>query len=385
MKRPPDIVVDSFAALVPGGGIGRFSRLVERALRTREDAPPARFAVTRNLKGVARTRYRPEEIVALPLAWRELALAMMVGARTGLRFDSLYGHPAVVHSPVGYGPRFRRARLINQVHDLTFYTHPQWHTGKTSTLLTATAPAACRAADLVITDCEFVRDQVIRMFGVPADRVRSVPLPLDPDFHLMPEDAARALVAGRFGLSGPFVLHVSTIEPRKNQVRLIEAFEALRAAGFPGKLVLAGPDGWKCGAIVDRIRHSRESAAIRRVTGASDNDLVALYRASAFTAFPSLSEGFGYPLLESMACGRACVTSTHPALLELGGDATLAVPAEDAAALGDAMIRLWRDEGLRRKLEVAGLERSKSYAFEAWAGRMFEIYRRELAAASASW
>lgn len=384
MKRTPDVVVDAFAALVPGGGIGRFVRLLDRALRTRPDAPRARYAVTRNLRRVARERYREEEIVTLPLAWRELALAMMIGARTGMRFDSLFGHPAVMHSTVGYGPRFRRARLINQVHDLTFYTHPQWHTGKTSALLSATAPVACRSADVVLTDCEFVRGQVIRIFGASAERVRSVPLPLDPDFRCVPEGAARALVARTFGLNGAFVLHVSTIEPRKNQIRLVEAFEALRAAGFPGPLVLAGPDGWKWGPIAERIRNSPAAGAILRVRDVSNEDLVALYRASAFTVFPSLSEGFGYPLLESMACGRACVTSDHAALLELGGDATITVPAEDAPALGDAMIRLWRDEGLRLGLEAAGLERSKSYAFETWAGRMFEIYRTELAAASAS-
>lgn len=382
MSRPPAVVVDAFAALVPGGGIGRFVRLLARALRTLPGAPPVRFAVTRNLRAAAAGLYRAEEILALPLAWRELALAMMVGARTGLAFDRVYGRPAVVHSTVGYGPRFREARLINQVHDLTFVTNPEWHTGKVGALFSAAVPAACRAARLVVTDCEAVRRQVIALFGVPPERVRSVPLPLDPGFVPAPAEEARRRVAARFGLDGPFVLHVSTLEPRKNQVRLVAAFERLRGAGFPGPLAMVGPDGWKCGPILERIRASRETRHILRLNAVPDEELAALYRAATLTAFPSLAEGFGYPLLESMACGTPCVISEDPALVELAAGAALAAPAADPAALGDAMVRLWRDGTLRAALERDGLARARDFGFEAWAHRMFAIYREELAASA---
>jgi alpha-1,3-rhamnosyl/mannosyltransferase len=382
VKPAPAVHLDVFAALIPGGGIGRFVRLLVRALEERADAPAHRFVVARNVAARARKEYPNTPLVKLPLAWRELAAVMMVGSRLGWRFDRLYGEPAVVHSPAGYGPRFRRGRLINHVHDITYWTDPQWHTRKTSALQSTAAPVACRAAARVLTDCEFVRRQVIEHFGVAPGRVLSIPLPLDPDFRPLPAAAARAHLARRFGLAGPFVLHVSTLEPRKNQARLVEAYGTLRRAGFPGPLVLVGRDGWRMEPILARIEASPYARDIRRLTDADDRDLVALYGAATFSAFPSLSEGFGYPLLESMACGTPCVISDHEALLELAAGAAPAVPALEVEALAAAMIDLWRDDAARARFAAAGLARAAEFGFDAWAERMFAVYREELAAAA---
>lgn len=382
MIRRPAVHVDVFASLIPGGGIGRFVRLLVRALTERPDAPEHRFVVARSVREAARRAHPAEKLVELPLSWRELAITMMAGTWLNWRFDSMYGQPAVVHSPAGYGPRFRRARLINHVHDITYWSNPEWHTGKTRSLQSATAPAACRAAATVLTDCEFVRAQVIKHFGVAPERVESVPLPLDPDFRPLPAGEARAHVERRFGFSGPFVLHVSTLEPRKNQARLVEAWEGLRRAGFPGPLVLVGADGWRMAPILARIESSPLARDIRRVRDADDRDLVALYGAATMTAFPSLSEGFGYPLLESMACGTPCVASDHASLVELSAGAATLVPATDVSALTDALVKLWREPDERARLAQSGLHRAAGFGFDAWAGRMFAIYNRELAAGS---
>jgi alpha-1,3-rhamnosyl/mannosyltransferase len=382
VKSSPAVHVDIFAALVPGGGIGRFVRMLVRALQQDAAAPPHRFVVTRNLAARARIEHPRTELVALPLTWRELAALAMFGSRVGLRFDSLYGEPSVVHSPAGYGPRFRRARLINHVHDITYWTNPEWHTRKTRALQSVAAPAACRDAAVVLTDCEFVRRQVIEHFRADPAKVRSIPLPHDPEFQPVPPGEARAHVARRFGLEGPYVLHVSTLEPRKNQARLIEAWESLRRAGFPGPLVLVGRDGWRMKPILARIASSPHARDVRRLTDADDRDLVALYGAATMTAFPSLSEGFGYPLLESMACGTPCVISDHPSLLELSGGAAPAVPATDVEALAATMVRLWRDADERQRWSVAALRRASAFGFEPWAERMFALYRAELEAAA---
>jgi alpha-1,3-rhamnosyl/mannosyltransferase len=385
MNPVPAIHVDVFSALVPGGGgIGRFVRLLIRALSERPDAPEHRFVVARSVRDEARRRWPGEKRVELPWTWRQLAMAMMAGRWLGWTFDARYQHPAVVHSPAGYGPRFRRARLINHVHDITYFTHPEWHTRKTSALQSVAAPVACRSATLVLTDCESVRQEVIQHFGVEPGRVLSMPLPLDPDFQPMQCEPARAHVLRRFGLEGPFVLHVSTIEPRKNQVRLVAAWERMRRAGFPGPLVMVGPDGWRTGPILARIGSSAFATDIRRLRGVTDQDLVALYTAATASAFPSLSEGFGYPLLESMACGTPCVTSDHASLVELAAGASPHVPAEDVDALADALLRIWRDADERARLSAAGLQRAAGFGFEPWAERMFEVYRRELALAASA-
>jgi alpha-1,3-rhamnosyl/mannosyltransferase len=374
----PAIHVDVHAALVPGGGIGRFVNLLIRALTECPGAPDHRFVVARSVRDQAYQRWPRERIVELPWTWRGLALATMAGRWLGWRFDARYGHPAVVHSPAGYGPRFAHARLINHVHDITYYTNPEWHTRKTSALQSVAAPIACRSAALVLTDCEWVREEVIRHFGVAPERIQSVPLPLDPEFRAMEAGEARSHVARAFGLEGPFVLHVSTLEPRKNVPRLVGAWERMRRAGFPGPLILVGADGWRMRPILARLESSPFASGIRRLQRIADQDLLALYSAATVTAFPSLSEGFGYPLLESMACGTPCVCSDHASLVELAAGAAPHVPSRDEDALADAMLRLWREPDERARLAAAGVRRAADFGFAPWAERMFAIYRREL-------
>src|SRR5262245_1213828 len=117
--RAPFVLIDAAAAFVPSGGIGRYVRDLAHALEHIEGAPRSRLLVTRNRLDAARARFPSAEIVPLPFSWRELALAVMAGTTLGVPFDGLYREPALVHSPLGYGPVFRRAKLINHIHDLT--------------------------------------------------------------------------------------------------------------------------------------------------------------------------------------------------------------------------------------------------------------------------
>ena len=370
------IVVDASAGLVPGGGIGRYVRDLTYALRTLPDAPPARFLATANMRELARERFSPEQTLLLPFPWRQFALRIMAGVTVGWPFDRLYGEPALVHSPLGYGPTFKRARLLNHIHDLTCLEHPEWHTWRTRALFSVAAPRSSRAADMVLSHSEFVRQQVVREFGVAESRTIVIPPPLGHAFAPVPRAEAVAHVKRRFSLEGPFVLHVSTLEPRKNHVTLVAAFERMCRAGFPGPLVLVGQDGWRFAPIAARLESSSVAARIRRVRDADDRDLVALYGACTCSAFPSIAEGFGMPLLESMACGTACVVSDHPVLVELGQSECVAVPALDADALADAMLRLWRDPDHRTAVAARGPQRAEAYAFPRWAERIFALYRQ---------
>jgi len=379
--RSSDIVIDVLPALVPGGGIGRYVRDLVTALTTLAGAPPARFAHPRDFRAAARSRLERSRLFELPASWWQLRLLLVAGRVVGRRWDRFYGEPAVFHSPLGYGPCFARTRLINHVHDLTTLEHPEWHPRRTNLFTQALMPAALRSASVVLTHSEFVRRRVIEVMGVDPARTVTIPPPLSRGFEALPPGEARAHVARRFGLEGDFVLHVGTIEPRKNHVRLVGAFERLRRAGFPGPLVLVGQTGWLARPILRRIERSPEAGSIRRVLDADDRDLVALYGACTACAFPSLEEGFGMPLLESMACGAACVTSQHPALLELGEGCSVVVPAGEEEELAEALIALWKDPGLRARVAAPGPARAAGYAFDRWAARIFALYRRELEAA----
>ncbi|HET7224847.1 MAG TPA: glycosyltransferase family 1 protein [Candidatus Eisenbacteria bacterium] len=375
----PEVVVDVFAGLQPAGGIGRYVRDLCAALQ-RPDAPPARFAYPGDWAEVAEARFAPARRLPLP-PWWQLRARYTLATWLGGRFDRQFGWPAVFHSPVGYGPTFARTRLIAHLHDLTIFEHPEWHPFKANQFLRVTVPYALRHAAVVLTHSRHVASRAVASLGVAPERIATIPPPLGHGFHPVERARAERHVRDRFALEGPFLLHVGTFEPRKNHIRMIGAFETLCRAGFPGRLVLVGGDGWHMAPILARIEASSVRARIVRLQGLADDDLVALYGACTMTLYPSLEEGFGMPLLESMACGVACIASDVPALRELGGDVARQVPADDEPALAAAMIALWRDEAERERLARAGPARAAPYAFERWTARIFELYRRELAAA----
>jgi glycosyltransferase involved in cell wall biosynthesis len=377
----PWVAVDIFAALVPGGGIGRYVRDLTAALQRLPDAPPARYVYPRDWRARARAAYPVDHLHELPWPWIGLRAAYQLGTLVPLRFDRWFGEAAVVHSPVGYGPAFRRSRLLCHVHDLTSIEHPEWHPTRANLFLRHAIPHAARHADTVLTHSKFVASRVRAVFGVPDERIVTIPPPIGHAFHPVPYRAARERVARRYGLEGPFVLHVGTLEPRKNHVGLVGAFERMRRAGFPGPLVLVGREGWRTAPILARIAASPERAAVMHVRDADDDDLVALYGACTVCAYPSLEEGFGMPVLESMACGAPIVTSDHASLIELGAGYIVAVPATDEDALATALLAVWRDSEARERAAASGPKRAAAYRWERWAMRTFDLYRRELEAA----
>jgi glycosyltransferase involved in cell wall biosynthesis len=380
----PELVLDIFPGLFPAGGIGRYVRDLCAALRTLPGAPKYQFAYPFNLREAARARYRENELLEIPFGWRRMRVACMLSARMGIPFDALYEKPLLFHSPLGYGPILNGSRTIANVHDLTFIEHPEWHPFRTTFFLQNTAPIVAKQAARVLCHSEWVRREVQRTFSIPAERFVVIPPPVGHDFHPVPRPEAQEHVRKRFGLGGEFVLHVGTIEPRKNHVRLIEAFENMRKAGFPGPLVLVGKDGWRIGPILERLAASPERANIMRISDATEEDLVALYAACTVVAFPSLEEGFGMPILESMACAAPCVTGDRTAMVEVGeGYATL-VPPEDVNALTDALLATWRDPSHREKAAALGPARAAEYSHEKWAAKTFALYRSELALARAS-
>ncbi len=379
MNAHPELVLDIFPGLFPAGGIGRYVRDLCAALRTISGGPSYRFAYPYNLRAVARERYRADELIELPYGWRRMRLVCVASCRLGLPMDRLLGEPALFHSPLGYGPLVSQARGIVHVHDLTFVDHPEWHPFRTTFFLQNTVPIAARRAKRVICHSEWVKAETVRGFGVDPARITVIPPPIGHDFHPIPRAEAEAHVHARFGLSGPYLLHVGTIEPRKNHSRIISAFEGLRQEGFPGPLVLVGRDGWRIGPILARLESSPARAHIMRVSDASEADLVALYGASTGVVFPSLEEGFGMPILEAMACATPCLTGDRTAMAEVGRDFALFVTPEDEGGILDGMRALWKDAAHRERAQVVGPPRAEAYRLERWAGRTFELYRSELA------
>jgi glycosyltransferase involved in cell wall biosynthesis len=196
-------------------------------------------------------------------------------------------------------------------------------------------------------------------------------------FQPVRQAADLSAVRARYGLGEqPFVLAVGTLQPRKNYVRLIQAFAQLPPALREVRLVLAGGRGWLFDAIfteVDRLG-LRERVLFPGFT--DDADLPALYSAARVLAYPSLYEGFGLPILEAFACGTPVVTSTASSLPEVAGDAALLVDPTDVEALTGALNTALADEAVRAELVQRGRERVRLFGWEKAARELVGVYEK---------
>ncbi|MCC6805145.1 MAG: glycosyltransferase family 4 protein, partial [Anaerolineae bacterium] len=167
-------------------------------------------------------------------------------------------------------------------------------------------------------------------------------------------------------------------QPRKNYARLIQALAALRARSYDVDLVIAGGRGWLEDPIYAAIRDAGMSDHVHFIGFAADDDLPALYSAALITALPSLYEGFGIPVLESMACGTPVVTSNVSSLPEVAGDAALTVDPTDLDAIIAALQQLIDDDELRANLAARGIERAREFTWERAAAQLRQIYSQML-------
>ena len=178
-------------------------------------------------------------------------------------------------------------------------------------------------------------------------------------------DARISATLARYGLQQPYFYFVGTIQPRKNLVRLIEAYTLLRRhSGQEWPLVLAGKAGWKYDEIVKACKASGFEQQIRLLGFVPDDDASALSAAAHSLCFPSLFEGFGLPVLEAQQRGIPVMTANSSSLPEIGGKGALYVDPLNVEEIADAMLRLSNDEALRQRLIAAGYENIKRFSWE---------------------
>jgi glycosyltransferase involved in cell wall biosynthesis len=290
-----------------------------------------------------------------------------------IRFDVLF-------APNFVPPPTRTRRLVLTVHDLAFRLFPQTAPLATSRWLARLDSAIRRASQLIVVSEQSRRD-LLELYPVDAGRVSVIPLGVDTAvFRPAGADAVDA-VRRRYGIDGPYLLSLTGIEPRKNIPALIRAFVSLPEDVRP-LLVLAGPvapwnpAGWNLvRPVLDRLPPRVRERIV--VTGyVSEAEKVALLGGAEALVYPSLYEGFGFPVLEAMACGTPVLTSNVSALPETAGDAALLVDPRDEAAIAEGMQRLLVDDALRERLRAAGPARASRFNWDDTARRTADVLGR---------
>ena len=209
------------------------------------------------------------------------------------------------------GPLFSAAPLVVSVHDVSFLEYPQYFTRFRSLQLRLTVQRTVQRAARVLTPSEFSRRAILKHYRIPEEKVVVVPNAVASQFRPIEREVARAAIQRKFGIHRPFVLTVGDLQPRKNHVGLLHAFEDVLQAEpqLPHDLVFVGKETWYSRDLHRAVNRSPVRDRVHFAGFVEDADLVKFYGACDMFVFPSFYEGFGLPILEAMACGRAVACS----------------------------------------------------------------------------
>ena len=266
------------------------------------------------------------------ILWEQLALPVLAQTR----------HLDLLHGAVNVGPLFAPCPTVITIHDLSFVRYPQAFPAFQRVYLQTQVRRSVRAARRVIAVSEATKRDVTALFGVPDERIDVVYNGVDASFSPAPAGEIEAF-RRRKGLPERYVLHVGTLEPRKNLVRLVQAFTKARPQGQTGvKLVLAGGKGWGYDDIFAEVSRLGMEQDVIFPGYVPDDELAWWYRGAEIFCYPSLLEGFGLPVVEAMACGVPVITSNLSSLPEVAGNAALLIDPTEVDALAEALRPCWR-------------------------------------------
>jgi glycosyltransferase involved in cell wall biosynthesis len=282
----------------------------------------------------------------------------------------------VAHFTNGMLPLGTGAARVVTIHDMSLTLFPRCHPLRRLVINRPLLGVAARVADAVVTVSHSARRDLLRLHGIPPERVTVVHEAAGPGFEPIRDASRLARIRCRYGLPDRFFLYVGAIEPRKNLPRLMEAFADARRRGVTHELVCVGPYGWSSRdlhAHIDRLDLGR----VVHFTGyVPVEDLPVIYNLADVFVFPSIYEGFGLPVVEAMACGTPVITTATSSLEEIAAGAAEVVDPHDADALATAILGLSRDGDQRASLAERGMRRAREFSWARSAREMLGIYSR---------
>lgn len=266
--------------------------------------------------------------------------------------------------------------IVVSVHDISYLEHPEYFTNFRAVQLKATVKRTVKAAVRILTPSEFSRRAIIKAYDVPDEKVIAIPNAVSPVFRPIQRDVAAHWVERRYQIRSPFILTVGDLQPRKNHVGLIRAFEEIIRTHphLPHSLVFVGKETWHSPVVRKAAERSPVSNRIKFTGWVSDEDLRYFYGACEFFVFPSFYEGFGIPILEAMACGRAVAYSNTTAMPEVANAAALHFDPNSTWEITRAMQDLALDAELRQRMERLGAQRASLFSWTRTAEKTLEVY-----------
>ena len=286
--------------------------------------------------------------------------------------------PTLYHEPSFLSYRFEGSTVLS-VHDLSWIRYPETHPAERVRAMHKFFEPSLGRADLVITDSDYVRGELIEVFGVEAAKVQTIHLAADDVFQRMSSEETRPVLQGMSLTHGQYWLAVGTLEPRKNLGLLLEAFSRLPASLRKRcPLVIAGMKGWGEEGWMRALPSMVQSGDVIYNGYLPRKEQAALVAGAKALVYPSLYEGFGLPLVEAMQCGVPVIASNASCLPEVLGGAGVLVDPNDPGSLKDRLLELMDDKDLATRLGEKSLKRSQDFSWKKCAQETLSVYKRAL-------
>jgi glycosyltransferase involved in cell wall biosynthesis len=287
-----------------------------------------------------------------------------------------YGKNDIYHSPNYMLPTFPGRRVVS-ILDLSTYRHPEHHPKARVGFVNRHIGKAIEAADHILTISNHVRNEIIERFNYPAEQITTTYLGANNSFQPLPEKKFSEKTAQLNLPYKGYFLFVSSIEPRKNLDRLLDAYLAYRTIANSNAmpLIITGIPGWGSEKTHQRLQLLREQGSVNYL-GYVDQQLIpALVSGARALLYPSLYEGFGLPVLEAMQSGTAVMTSEKSSMAEFSGNSVLLVNPLDIDAMADLIETLANNDQLLQKLEHSGIKTAKQFSWERCADETLLAYQ----------
>lgn len=316
-----------------------------------------------------------EEYVPSPIRTRRVSENPFIRLGLDLARRVRADKPDLLH--VQYtSPLFCPVPTVVSIHDVSYLEHPEFFPAARRVQLRISVERTVRRAAKILTLSEFSRQGISRAYGLDPDRIAVVPAACSDIFKPVSRPKAKSFVEGRFQLIHPFILCVGDLQPRKNPLGLIRAFEELVAncPELPHHLVLVGKDTWYAPKVHQAAENSPFGNRIHFTGYVNDAELLQLYNACEIFVFPSFYEGFGIPILEAMACGRAVACANTSAMPEVAGSAALVFDPHSTSEMMASMRDLLRNAELRARKERLGQQNAARFSWRGTAQQTLDVY-----------
>lgn len=366
---------DISALSIPASGVGHYQlRLLEAMLRLNAEHFFYLYAFNfRNRSAFSQLNFDSNQynLKVLPIPQRFVIGSWMTFRVPAL--ETLVTDCELFHVSELCIPPVKKAKRVAFVHDLSTLLFPEFHT-QSNTYLHRKRLEHVDEVDLLLTNSHFTKKTIVERLSIDPSKIVVTPLGADKSFKPMSSSEIKPALEA-FQINKPYILYVGTLEPRKNLVRLIKAFNQLKMKRrIPHLLVLVGQRGWKYEDVFEEVKNSPVKSDILWLDYVSDEAIPPLMNGADLFCYPSLFEGFGLPILEAMQCGTPVITSNVSALPEVGGGACHYFNPESIRSISDAMVNVLSSRALLQQLSETGRQRARLFSWEKCARLTLKAY-----------